>query len=135
MIKERIRALIEALGVSGREFCRSIDQSESWNRLIGNSIGSDVVGKIMRTYPQINSRWLILGEGEMFGKNEVQTLHEEESIYLINNNYKNICEELRADNKELRVENKKLRETVLGLMYKNEQLMIENSQLKAKTLQ
>ena len=43
MIKERIKTLIKALDISGREFCKSIGQSDSWNRNIGNTIGIDIV--------------------------------------------------------------------------------------------
>lgn len=135
MIKERIQALIQALGMSGREFCKSIGQSDSWNRTIGKNIGTDVVVNILTTYPQVNINWLILGEGEIFRGNYPAELKEESNILYFNKNYETICEELRLDNKELREENRKLRESYLELMHKNEQLMVENVQLLAKSLE
>lgn len=135
MIKERIQALIQALGMSGREFCKSIGQSDSWNRTIGKNIGTDVVVNILTTYPQVNINWLILGEGDIFRKNYPAELKEESNILYFNKNYETICEELRLDNKELREENRKLRESYLELMFKNEQLMVENVQLRAKALE
>ena len=135
MIKERIQALIQALGMSGREFCKSIGQSDSWNRTIGKNIGTDVVVNILTTYPQVNINWLILGEGEIFRENYPAELKEESNILYFNKNYETICEELRLDNKELREENRKLRESYLELMHKNEQLMVENVQLLAKSLE
>ena len=61
--------------------------------------------------------------------------HENCMRPLINNNYKEIYEEIKSDNQDLRKENKQLRETILELMHKNEDLMVENVQLKAKVLQ
>ena len=135
MIKERIQALIQALGMSGREICKSIGQSDSWNRTIGKNIGTDVVVNILTTYPQVNINWLILGEGEIFRENYPAELKEESNILYFNKNYETICEELRLDNKELREDNRNLRESYLELMHKNEQLMVENVQLLAKSLE
>ena len=135
MIKERIQVLIEALEVSGREFCKSIGQSNSWNRTIGKNIGTDIVVKILSTYPQVNINWLVLGEGEIFIDNSTNELREAPSKLYFNKNYEAMFEELRLDNKDLREENKKLREALLEQMYKNEKLMIENAQLHAKTLE
>lgn len=135
MIKERIQTLIEALDVSGREFCKSIGQSNSWNRTIGKNIGTDIVVKILSTYPQVNIKWLVLGEGDIFIENSTDELREAPSKSYFNKNYEAMFEELRLDNKDLREENKKLRESLLEQMYKNEKLMIENAQLHAKTLE
>ena len=135
MIKERIQTLIEALDVSGREFCKSIGQSNSWNRTIGKNIGTDIVVKILSTYPQVNINWLVLGEGDIFIENSTNELREAPSKLYFNKNYEAMFEELRLDNKDLREENKKLRESLLEQMYKNEKLMIENAQLHAKTLE
>lgn len=134
MIKERIQALIKALGISGREFCKSIGQSDSWNRTIGNSIGSDVVSKILTTYPQVNIKWLVLGEGEKFNQITLDNVEESRPTCEINKNYQNLYEEVRKDNKDLREENNQLRNTVLELMHKNEKLLVENVQLKTKLL-
>ncbi|MBQ8223954.1 MAG: hypothetical protein IJZ86_01125 [Bacteroides sp.] len=134
MIRERILALIKELGVSGREFCKIIGQSEGWNRTIGNSIGTDAVVKILTAYPIVNINWLVLGKGEMFLNNTSEVAQENSSNYHFNNNYREINEDLRNDNKVLREENHKLRETLFELMHKNEKLLIENVQLKAKAL-
>lgn len=135
MIKERIQTLIKALNLSGREFCKSIGQSDSWNRMIGTTIGLDIVRTILRTYPNININWLVLGEGEIFIENTPTELQERPTKLYFNKNYETLFEELRLDNKELREENKKLRESLLDLMYKNEKLMVENAQLRAKAIE
>ena len=58
-MKERIKQLHDALGLSGRKFSTSVGQSPEWSRTINKNFGVDVLGKILRTYPQINSQWLI----------------------------------------------------------------------------
>ena len=135
MIKERIQTLIKALNLSGREFCKSIGQSDSWNRMIGTTIGLDIVRTILRTYPNININWLVLGEGEIFIENTPTELRERPTKLYFNKNYETLFEELRLDNKDLREENKKLMESLLDLMYKNEKLMVENAQLRAKAIE
>ena len=135
MIKERIQTLIKALGISGREFCKSIGQSDSWNRNIGSTIGIDIASNILRTYPSVNINWLMFGEGDIFIGNTPNELRESTPKLYFNKNLENLLEELRLDNKDLREENKQLRESLLELMYKNEKLMVENAQLLAKSLE
>ena len=134
MIKERIHLLIKELNMSARAFCMSIGKSESWARTIRETIGVDVIGNILREYPQVNIYWLISGEGEMFVQNEINKVAENAAPYSLNNNYKELYEEVRKDNRDLREENKKLREELLEQMNKNQKLIIENSQLKAKSV-
>lgn len=135
MIKERIYLLIKELDMSARAFCKSIGQSEGWAKNIGKGIGTDVVNNILLTYPQVNMTWLVTGEGEMFIDPEQSIASDNHSTYYINNNYKEMYEEVRIDNKDLRDENRKLRESLLEEMHKNQSLIIENSQLKAKLVQ
>lgn len=85
-MKERIDKLIKALNISGREFSRSIGKSESFSRTITGSIGSDVLVEIIRTYPEVNLSWLIIGEGEMFNKNtnaEIETTEKTSPEFLL----------------------------------------------------
>lgn len=79
-MKERIDELIKALNISGREFSRSIGKSESFARTISGSIGSDVLVEIIRTYPDVNLSWLVIGEGEMFNKNTGEKTINSENI-------------------------------------------------------
>lgn len=132
MIKERIQLLIKGLNISGRAFSLSIGQSDSWSRTIGKTIGADVIGNILLRYPEVNVHWLITGNGDMFSSNDENTASDKATPYYLNNNYKELYEEVRKDNKDLREENKKLRDALLEQMNKNQELIIENSQLKAK---
>lgn len=66
MIKDRLEELMTVLKLSKRSFCFSIGKSEAFFRNTGKAIGSDVIGNILRSYPNVNPRWLILGEGTIF---------------------------------------------------------------------
>ncbi len=127
-MKDRIRQLQEALNLSGRKFSASVGQSPEWSRTIKKTIGADVLGNILRIYPQVNIFWLIYGDGEMFKEENISN----ESTTIANNDYRLICDELRHDNKGLREENKNLRDLLLKEMQKNQELLIENTQLKLK---
>lgn len=132
-MKERVKELCKVLEISRREFCRRIGKSEGWTNTMNENTTIGTVRNILHAFPQINIAWLIDGEGDMFVEKQGKMLNDEPIGYHVNNNYKDICEDLRADNKDLREENKRLRDTVLDLMHKNERLMIENAQLQAKS--
>ena len=74
-----------------------------------------------------------MGEGEVFLEGDSTNSNQAPLNTIINNDYKLICDELRHDNKSLRDENKSLRDLLLKEMQKNQELMIENTQLKLKT--
>ena len=132
-MKNRIKELCKALNTSGRAFSLSIGQSEAWSRTIGKSISSDVIVNILTVYPSINIHWLVMGEGEVFLEGDSTNSNQAPLNTIINNDYKLICDELRHDNKSLRDENKSLRDLLLKEMQKNQELMIENTQLKLKS--
>ena len=131
-MKERIKLLHEALGLSGRKFSTSVGQSPEWSRTMNKTFGVDVLGNILRIYPQVNIYWLVFGEGVMFTNEQLNEVSQTANT-IINNDYKLICDELRHDNKSLRDENKSLRDLLLKEMQKNQELMIENTQLKLKS--
>lgn len=69
-IAERIRQLIDTLGVSINNFSKDIASNSYFNKLIksNGSIGSDKIEKILRKYPQVNMSWLVMGQGSMMKK-------------------------------------------------------------------
>ncbi|WP_204345160.1 hypothetical protein [Psychroserpens algicola] len=67
----RIMQLITALNMSARQFDISIGTANGYIlRMQKNnaSVGSDVIERIIKEYPQVNLIWLITGKGEMFIK-------------------------------------------------------------------
>lgn len=129
MIKKRLQELCKALHISGRKFGVGIGRSESWVRADSENVGTDVLVNLSTTWPQVNLRWVLTGEGPIFLPNTQHLACEDSPNYGINKDY-DLIQELRNDNAELRKENKDLREALLNLMNKNEILLIENTQLK-----
>ncbi|MEM5564815.1 hypothetical protein WNY78_06850 [Psychroserpens sp. AS72] len=67
----RIIQLLSALNLSARQFDISIGSANGYTlRMQKNnaSVGSDVIERIIKEYPQINLVWLITGQGDMFIK-------------------------------------------------------------------
>lgn len=65
----RIMQVISALNMSARQFDLSIGTANGYIlRMQKNnaSVGSDVIERIVKEYPQINLVWLITGKGNMF---------------------------------------------------------------------
>ena len=65
----RIIQLLNALNLSARQFDMSIGTANGYTlRMQKNnaSVGSDVIERIIKEYPQVNLVWLITGKGEMF---------------------------------------------------------------------
>ena len=65
----RIMQLISALDMSARQFDISIGTANGYilrMRKNNASVGSDVIERIVKEYPQVNLIWLITGKGDMF---------------------------------------------------------------------
>ncbi len=68
-MKERIVQFIETEKISAAEFADNIGvQRSSVSHVLNgrNNPGFSFIQKILETYPKINSRWLLMGEGEMY---------------------------------------------------------------------
>lgn len=64
-VKARILQFIEHLNITVAEFERSVGFSNGYIRNIRNSIQPDKAKKISIVYPDLNTGWLLSGEGEM----------------------------------------------------------------------
>lgn len=68
-IGQRIKFLMDAQGWSIRKFSRALDLSDTNIRNYidkGTKPGSDVLEKILQTFPATNPGWLLTGRGEPF---------------------------------------------------------------------
>lgn len=75
-MEDRIRQLIDYLGISTRQFEQKISVSEGLiHKAIARKSGlkSDTLAKIMDIFPQINPDWLLLGKGEMLRTSEASS--------------------------------------------------------------
>lgn len=64
-IKDRIKQIIEELGVKTASFEKTIGVANSYLRNVKN-VSAETCKSIVEVYPQISLEWLITGNGEMF---------------------------------------------------------------------
>lgn len=66
---ERVKEYLDFKGISKYKFCQDLGFS---NKFLDNSsnMGTDKAGKILHYYPEINSEWLLTGNGNML-KSEI----------------------------------------------------------------
>lgn len=79
---ERMREYIDYKGVSKYKFCNDLGFS---NKFLDNSsnMGTDKACKILHHYPEINSEWLLTGNGPMIKEDNT-------SVMIMNNNRKTV---------------------------------------------
>lgn len=64
-VKQRLITFIDFLGISSAEFQRNCGLSSGFVNNISKGIGTRALLKIESEYPQLNTRWLITGQGPM----------------------------------------------------------------------
>lgn len=111
-IFSRILQFIDHKGISKNKFSNEIGLSNSYmSKMEGSdNVGSKIIEKIVRSYPDISLTWLITGQGEML---KAQTQDQDQKI--TDMDYKLIAEE-RLE----RIE--ELKELIGALKYKIGQL-------------
>lgn len=75
-IGQRIKFLITSLGLSVRKFAHALDVGETNIRNYldrGTKPSSDILEKIILSFPQVNMVWLLTSEGEPFITNEANS--------------------------------------------------------------
>ena len=69
-VKERLKEFIDFKKISDRAFCASIGGvSFNYVNSIRKSIQPDKLKRITDVYPELNTRWLMTGDGEMLNTN------------------------------------------------------------------
>lgn len=67
-IGKRIKLILEKKGYTRNEFADKLGWTIGYlNKVINSTVGLTPVVQVMQTFPDIDPRWLILGEGYMFG--------------------------------------------------------------------
>lgn len=74
-VKERLIAFIKEKGLSQSRFEKSVGLSNGFVNNISKGIGADKLQKILCVYPDLNSIWLLTGEGEMLKKDSEKPSH------------------------------------------------------------
>jgi transcriptional regulator with XRE-family HTH domain len=98
---QRIQQYIEYKGLSNRSFEAALGISNGLiarNIKMGSDLSAGVVEKILRTYPEINPCWLMLGELPMLRTGKGATAEE---LRQLEDKYDALQAELSQANKEL----------------------------------
>ena len=138
IIYTRIHAVLNALGISGRNFSISIGKSDGYVTSLKyakqDSIPSAVLSKILELYPAVNKDYILTGNGEPL-RADIDTLTEfSESYEPQPGDYRELCMAYRKDLADLREEAHRLREAYLQLMENHNKLMQNYSELQAACL-
>ena len=102
-IKQRITRFIKTKRISQRRFEADAGLSNGFVNNIVKTIGADKMHKISIAYPELNTEWLLTGEGEML-KTEEPTISVEPSDYRLVPMYNLDARGGYADNLELSAE-------------------------------
>jgi transcriptional regulator with XRE-family HTH domain len=73
LIGERIDVLCMALGISRRRFAEVIGENPSTIASIvrGTNPSANIICSILDQYPELNERWLLMGEGPLWKKDQI----------------------------------------------------------------
>lgn len=111
---DRLSKFIDYKGISFNKLATIIGVSNSYfSKMVKNkaSIGSDILEKIVRVYPDMNSNWLLTGEGEMIKNTKENFAKEAESNYFLQKNA-SVMNELYANLKYFRQRCEKLEKEI-----------------------
>ena len=73
-VKDRLKAFIMFKNISTREFERRIDAAYGFIGNMSKSTSPEKIMKICNAFPELNSDWLLTGEGEML-RGQVQNVN------------------------------------------------------------
>lgn len=121
-IKERLLLFIDSQGLGKSQFENACGLSHGWINGIKVNISPDKLEKIILRFPDLNTAWLLTGDGEML-KTRLYESDEQEKV-LTSEWYRGLLDEynnVKEENKQLREENEALKnkETELMGMLKN----------------
>ena len=81
-LKDRIKLFLKEHGISQRKFEIAIGKSNGYVNNIVKTISADALNSIAKAYPELNTEWLLTGEGEMLKSKQDEN---KEVPYLVTN--------------------------------------------------
>jgi transcriptional regulator with XRE-family HTH domain len=78
-VKERLILFITYKGLSARSFCRKIGVSGSYINSMRKSIQPDKLESIAANFPDLNTAWLMTGQGEMLNEKDKNIIDKREN--------------------------------------------------------
>jgi predicted RNase H-like nuclease (RuvC/YqgF family) len=121
-VKERIKKFIKYKGIPVRKFESICGFSYGYIANIRVSIQPDKVMRIAEHFPELNTGWLLTGEGEMLKSEKKQIELQEPEKQCLNSDYKRLLNTIYG-----------LSETLNRLSRENEQLRNELKEYKKGT--
>ena len=94
-VKQRLTEFIEYKGISKSEFCRTIGVSNAFVTSIVKSIQPDKLQRIALNYPDLNTAWLLTGEGGMIKGDGNQSVNGNHNTAIQGNGNQVNCETTR----------------------------------------
>lgn len=79
--QSRLIEFIHSKKISISDFERISNLSTGYVHKIKNSVGKRALGDIQRAFPDLNSNWLLTGEGEMLNPSFVQNNQNGDNIH------------------------------------------------------
>jgi transcriptional regulator with XRE-family HTH domain len=79
-VKQRLKKFIKSKGISERQFCLQIGASPAFVANIVQSIQPNRVNSIANQFPDLNTGWLLTGEGEMLKNSALKSDAREKEI-------------------------------------------------------
>lgn len=82
-MEERLQSLMRYLGLTGGKFAETIGvQKSSISHILSgrNKPSFEFISRILSTYREISSEWLILGEGKMLKRSDSVESHKNEGM-------------------------------------------------------
>lgn len=72
-VKDRLLHYLRLKGISQKDFTDSIGVSKTYVAAMRRSISADKVQRIRREYPDLDTDWLLYGEGRMFRREDADS--------------------------------------------------------------
>ena len=77
-VKQRLLTFIKYKGIPTRRFCNLILVSQSYVSNINKSIQPDKINRISEQFPDLNTGWLLTGNGEMLNE-DLEKAHADDT--------------------------------------------------------
>jgi hypothetical protein len=115
--KERLKLFVKSTNLSENAFCLRCNLPRTFISSMKNSFGNDKLNKIVEQFPDLNTIWLRMGEGQMLkSQNKCDTCNNEVSDCIINIDYKEKYFEVLERYYNIREENDKLKRIINSTM-------------------
>ena len=123
-VTQRIKQFCKEIGITVSNFEKQCDMGNGYVGKIVDGIGAEKLSSISRNFPNLNFKWLLIGEGQMFAEDSPQNLDYGKFETILNSITQAKDETialLKKDIRRLEAENDNLRQS-LGMESRKKEL-------------